>query len=97
MTATAEILTWNNVFPNELTPADGIRAYLGEFADDYDVDALGRDLSDYADSVLDKAGMSLHGSSFYGPADLDREWADEQARQAVEIAWEHLLSSGVLD
>lgn len=82
--------TWcNRIDRYSSSPDDGIRDYLGEWVDDFDVDAIARDYREAIDALL-PAGLSLNGDEFIGPignnSDGD-EWIDvdwDALREAIE-------------
>lgn len=49
------------------TFADYVATALGDYVDDYDVDAIVSDFRDAINTQLDGTGVSLHGDIFYGP------------------------------
>lgn len=81
--ATTEYGYWSNV-GNYREPIDEVRAFLAEFADEFDVDAI---VSDYtaAINVALPEGVSLAGSSFHGPYSRNARPGDhlETIRAAV--------------
>lgn len=90
MTAMTELFTWNDLYPSELTPADGIRAYLGGGAYplyECEVAFLAHDFALSVDSLLDRFDLSFRGTTFYGPEGVDLGWAEDEARCAVDCYW----------
>lgn len=68
MTTTTEYGTWNNSADHTTaTLEDSVATALGEFADQYDVDAIVEDYRDEINESLKETGVSLHGNVFYGP------------------------------
>lgn len=75
MTTTTSYGTWNNWGDRSaVTVEDTVTAYLGEFADDYNVGALIHAYRHEINAALPD-GVQLCGDQFYGPypspADLD--------------------------
>ncbi len=66
MTATTSYGNWNRVEPSDLTVEQSVAVALGDFAGDYDVDAI---TSAYRAAINDALpeGVSLCGDEFYGP------------------------------
>ena len=66
-TVTAEYGSWNTLSGTGLgEPAESVAAALGEFAGDYDIDALTAEYVAAINSALPD-GVSLNGREFYGP------------------------------
>ncbi|GAB7053208.1 hypothetical protein [Catenuloplanes indicus] len=86
MVTTTSYGTWANHGDGELTLEAGVATSLGEYANDYDLDAL---TTAYRDAINDALpdSISLAGSDFYGPAyDTDRDFTGEPAdaiREAI--------------
>jgi hypothetical protein len=77
MTATTSYGTWNNrVESGELTVEQSVLTALGDFAHEYDLDAIA---ADYRNAINDAlpSGVSLNGDEFYGPYyTADRDFGD---------------------
>lgn len=58
--------SWNNIERSSLTVEDSVAVALGDFAEDYDVDAV---VADYRQAINDRLpeGVFLAGDEFYGP------------------------------
>lgn len=70
---------------------DYVAGALGDFAGDYDVDAVTDGFRDAINAELDGTGVSLHGDEFYGPhprEDVDIAAAIERV-DFWEIAAKH--------
>lgn len=73
MTTTTSYGTWNNrVEPHALTLEQSVFEALGDFADDYDLDALTAAYRDAINEAL-PAGVSLCGDEFIGPYE-SQDW-----------------------
>lgn len=73
MTTTTSYGTWNNrVEPHALSVEQGVFEALGDFADDYDLDALTAAYRDAINEAL-PAGVSLCGDEFIGPYE-SQDW-----------------------
>jgi hypothetical protein len=66
MTTTTSYGNWTLVERYSVSVEDGVAAALGDFADEYDVDAIARDYRAAINAVLPE-GVSLNGNEFYGP------------------------------
>lgn len=67
MATTTSYGTWNNqIEPYALTVEQTIADSLGDFIDDYDVDAITREYRDAINDAL-PASVSLCGDEFIGP------------------------------
>lgn len=74
MTTTTSYGTWNNrVEPHALTLEQSVFEALGDFADDYDLDALTAAYRDAINEAL-PAGVSLCGNEFIGPH-ASQDWS----------------------
>lgn len=63
--ATTEYGTWSNYTSSD-RPADTVGAFLAEFADEHDVDAIISDFCEAVNAAL-PPGWCLAGRNFYGP------------------------------
>jgi hypothetical protein len=67
MTTTTSYGTWNNrVESGELTVEQSVIVALGDYADDYDLNAIAADYRAAINEALPQ-GVSLNGDEFYGP------------------------------
>lgn len=90
MPTMTKLCTWNNLYPWEISPADGICQYLGEFAGEHDVDSLASDLADALNGELEPHGIVFVGAEFLIPAARmwDEGWEPEEIiREAVDSVW----------
>jgi hypothetical protein len=87
MTTTTEYGTWANHDKSHLEPRDTILDFLGDFADEFDVDSL---VLAYADAINEQLpeGVALRGSNFYGPyPHIDGYFeAIDEAIEAVDLS-----------
>jgi hypothetical protein len=66
--------SWYNHQGHELTIQQSVIVALGDYGDDYDVDAITRDWRAAINEALPDT-VTLSGDEFYGPAhDTDRDW-----------------------
>lgn len=66
--------SWYNHQGHELTIESSVTVALGDFADDYDIDAIAHDWQSAINKALPDT-VTLSGDEFYGPADpADYDW-----------------------
>lgn len=89
MTTTTPYGTWNSrVEPHSATFATSVYEALGNFADDYDIDAIKADYRAAINEALPE-GVTLVGDEFIGPAhdadcDFDGYPTDEYGRLDIK-------------
>jgi len=78
MIVTTSYGTWNNcVESGELTVEQSVLVALGDYADDYDIDAIAADYRAAINEALPE-GVTLAGNEFFGPAHAaDATWGPE--------------------
>lgn len=82
-TSGVEYGSWNADMTD--TPGDYVRAFLGDFVDDYDVEGLVRAFLAAINARLSEHGISLAGREFYGDSeDLSLSDARDLIWQAIE-------------
>lgn len=88
--------TWNNHGDrSHVRVEDTVAVYLGEFVDDYDLDALVAAYRAAINEALPE-GVSLHGDEFYGPHPRDFDADLSSAIESVDLgalAEQHDLSA----
>lgn len=78
MTAITSYGNFTNFEPAALTLADSVSAALGEWAGDYDLDAIADGLRTEINAALPE-GVTLNGDELYGPYDRRDEEIDYRA------------------
>jgi hypothetical protein len=66
MSTTTSYGTWLNLTDTSLNVRQSVEESLGEFGDEYDVNAIERDYRAAIDAALPE-GVTLAGDEFYGP------------------------------
>jgi hypothetical protein len=75
MTTTTDYGTWLN-YTGGLTVEQTVADFLGDYSDDFDVDAIVREYRDTVDRAL-PAGVNLCGNEFIGPYyEKDQDFGD---------------------
>lgn len=71
MTTTTDYGTWaNHNDGSTLTIEDTVAEILGDYASEYDIDAIVAEYRQAVDAML-PVGVTLHGNDFYGPYPVD--------------------------
>jgi len=89
--------TWVNFGSGELNIATSIAVTLGDYADEYDMDAIKSAYITAIDAAL-PGDIQLCGDEFIGPWDTRHEVSGDDIRQAIQgvdfwvIAQEHLVA-----
>jgi hypothetical protein len=92
MTTTTNFGTWLN-HAGSLTVEQTIADYVGDFADDYDLDAIARDYRDAVNEAMPH-GVTLAGNEFYGPYyETDRDFDGYPADEHDELDMAAIIES----
>jgi hypothetical protein len=78
--ATTSYGSWLNQTGTSLTVEQGVYESLGDFADDYDIDAIASDMRSAVNEALPD-GVFLAGDELYGP--WDGSYAEDTIKNAV--------------
>lgn len=95
MTVTTEIGNWWSLTGSDSSVTNTVRNYLGDFVDDFDVDAIADDYRDAINDLLPEY-IWLAGDTLYGPyeppADWDPDWTvDFWERVEIEIDFDAIV------